>query len=1007
MYSQYLQDYIEELSKFAEVDSSKVELLQDSMRLFVQILARRLGGINDPVTNLLDNSLQLLAISHAISGLGFEKQIDGGHYLVAVGLEQAGKLLARSQSIVQSENSLPLDNDHWYRLGLAFLHYMAGGHRIQAKAILNYLETISNEIRTGNPESQYPVASNALKSLYEGRPPATPSNLWEQLLFSDNAPDDLQQKRIHKLAKIISQRQRYTLDLLGQDNEEIWLRARNLDSNSAREFWENYLFSLQRRGFTTFTDEQIGENGFDDWLRLEKDLLVVLPTGSGKTLIAELRTALSLAQGKQVVWILPTRPLVRQAKRNLRSAFTGMDVSVEELPITEDFIPYQFAESLPKRRYIAVTTPERLASLIRTRKEVLDNIGLVVVDEAQILFDSNRGAAIEHVVQEMQRLVRDFRLILMSAMSEDMDKFRLFLRRLRLEIPLAELISNKRPTRHMYGVITDDSGQENRQLSILLYPPGLQTENGITERPYSIHFPSNLPVRSNSLSVANLIAQKLSSKDFMTVMFVYQKAWTESNAEKMADVFAETITLPPSDLARIRIELGRDSIIERTGVKKVAPHHAGLTTLEQHIVEKWVKSKKVNTVVATSTLAQGVDLPFDFSILSFTSRFIPGNKASTPLGYSEIKNMMGRAGRAGLVSDGVCLISVMSENNSAKQTLDNSRRYFFHRQEQTKDFIGLSRLMASATKASINQNEWLYELGELSFADSQTLISFALTASENTDEIRGAIIDRLLLYPSIQDLQEILGNGLNVAEVLTSHLEPLVLNIRAATNNDRTLLDAIKLTGMPLEILASFIQRLRDLESVESLGSDLQKATWADEVVKSSIATCVNRAWYKSFFGDLNLDGTFLAISNWRIGLPLSNIEQNWTLKNSERDNRIAVGEFFNHKLSLIAQFWGAISVCVNLLYPNQNTGFEYFQTFTREGVSSVREMEWLEALGGIDRVLAHFLAQNTPVEILDDDMREYARSSLRRWNENRLSIPNELSQYVGALVSVFDDLQR
>jgi hypothetical protein len=61
----------------------------------------------------------------------------------------------------------------------------------------------------------------------------------------------------------------------------------------------------------------------------------------------------------------------------------------------------------------------------------------------------------------------------------------------------------------------------------------------------------------------------------------------------------------------------------------------------------------------------------------------------------------------------------------------------------------------------------------------------------------------------------------------------------------------------------------------------------------------------------------------------------------------------------------------------------------------------------GYHRVLAHIFAQNTPSEITDDDVREYARSSLRRWNENRLAIPNELSQYVGVLVSVFDDLQR
>lgn len=1000
MYSQYLQDYINELSDFAEVDSSIVEILRDSMGLFVQILAKRLGGTNAPATNLLDSSLQLLVISHALSNLGFERRIDGGHYLVAVGFEQAGKLFARSQNVNLFETTLPLDNDHWYRLVLAFLHYLAGGHRIQAKAILNYFETSAIEIRIANPDSLYLSAINALKNLYEGRPPIALISQWEKLLFGDEEPDDFQQKRIFKLAKIISQRRRLALDLLGQGDEEAWLRTRNLNSNNARDFWRGYLASLQRRGYTTFTDEQMGENGFEDWLRLEKDLLVVLPTGSGKTIIAELRTALSLAEGKQVIWILPTRPLVRQAKRNLRSAFTGMDVSVEELPVTEDFMPYLFEQDIPRRRYIAVTTPERLSSLIRSKREALDNIGLVVVDEAQILFDSNRGATIEHVVQEMQRRVREFRLILMSAMGEDLSRFRTFIRRLRQEIPLAELISNKRPTRHMYGVITDD----NKRLSILLFPPGIQSEDGTTETPYSILFPSALPASSSSPNLANRVAQKLSTKDFRTVVFVYQKAWTESNAESMAASFDQTIVLPPSDLDRMRIELGRNSIAEATGVKRVSPHHAGLTTLEQHIIEKWVRNNHVNTVVATSTLAQGVDLPFDFSILTYTSRFID---RSIPLSYSEIRNMLGRAGRAGLVSDGVCLIAEKSGNREAKQVLDGSRKYFFHLQEQINDFLGLSRVMASATRAKINENEWLYELGELSFTDCQMLVSFALTASENRDDLQEAIRERLQFYPSIQDLQEILGNDVNVAEVLISHLEPLIQNIRLATENNQALLSAMTLTGMPVEVLASFTQRLRDLDTIESLGTDSQKAEWTDEVIKSTLSVCANRIWYKNLFDDINLDDIFLAISKWRNGLPLADIENSWILKTQERNNRIAVGEFFNHKLSLIAQFWGAVSVCADLLYPNQVTGLEHLQIFTREGVTSIREMEWLDALGGIDRVLAHILAQNTPSEITHDDVREYARSSLRRWNENRLSIPNELSQYIGALVSVFDDLQR
>ena len=68
--------------------------------------------------------------------------------------------------------------------------------------------------------------------------------------------------------------------------------------------------------------------------------------------------------------------------------------------------------------------------------------------------------------------------------------------------------------------------------------------------------------------------------------------------------------------------------------------------------------------------------------------------------------------------------------------------------------------------------------------------------------------------------------------------------------------------------------------------------------------------------------------------------------------------------------------------------------------------MEWLDAIGGIDRVLAHILARTTPNEISDDDIRRYARTNLTIWSENR-TVPDYLAQYQGALESIFDETRR
>ena len=208
---------------------------------------------------------------------------------------------------------------------------------------------------------------------------------------------------------------------------------------------------FEERGITNFTNEQRGPKGFRDWLHVDKDLLVILPTGSGKSIIGELRTALSISEGKQVVWLLPSRALVRQAKRELNRAFREMNVNVEELPTTEDFKPV-IINNFPSGRYVAATTPEKLAALVRAKPEAINNVGLVILDEAQKLFDLNRGTTIEYVLQEIQHWLPDSKLVLMSAQIDGIVRLQTFFHRLRGDREFREIIFDRRPTRRINGV---------------------------------------------------------------------------------------------------------------------------------------------------------------------------------------------------------------------------------------------------------------------------------------------------------------------------------------------------------------------------------------------------------------------------------------------------------------------------------------------------------------------------------------------------------------------------
>jgi hypothetical protein len=115
--------------------------------------------------------------------------------------------------------------------------------------------------------------------------------------------------------------------------------------------------------------------------------------------------------------------------------------------------------------------------------------------------------------------------------------------------------------------------------------------------------------------------------------------------------------------------------------------------------------------------------------------------------------------------------------------------------------------------------------------------------------------------------------------------------------------------------------------------------------------------------------------------------------------------------MSLIGQFWGALAVCDEIVYPDESRRpFELMQTFVREGVSSQAELVWLNHIGGMDRVLAHRLAQLLPDEILMSDrqtMSRYIRRRLNQWWAGAEIIPiEELSaDEAGALRSILQEM--
>lgn len=987
MYSPSLKELVDSISDLSD-PGEVYGLIDRGMRCYLDSIAEQVNGTLTPRVNRSDTLIQASLLSSAIANNPQIPNIEKLHYLVGMILEQQGGLLARNHIATQLDVS-PEVNDYWYLLTLAFLHYLAGGYRIQAKTIVNSLSVALRQTQS----EPYRKAFSDIKNLFSDQFDHQAGDFFIQKTKIRNLIDQIQSNRVANLSD------------LGLNNEAEWLSRRGISTPESITFWTQYLQELSVRGVTTFTKEQINDD-FDSWLRIDNDLLVVLPTGSGKTVIGELKTALTLANGKQVVWLLPMRSLVRQTQAEMNRAFGSLNITVQELPTTDDYIP-MFTEINFTEPMVAITTPEKFLALIRVNDAALKNVGLVVVDEAQNLFE-NRGFAIESNLFQIASKNPDCKIVFLSAMADKAPKLIEFYERLRADKELTKIISPNRPTRCSYGILT--SFQDQTQFPVLICYSALEGKVEKPKQPLIISLPKT-KAKKNYLRVPNLIKnfiQNSQQSNLRSIIFVNRKDSTETRASEYTKDGLE-ISYPEEalfDLARIKIERGVVSPFEESFKHGIAPHHGSLPKIEQIFIEKWIRKGYIKHVVATPTLAQGVNLPFDISIITFLTRYEDGG--SKDLSQAEVMNMLGRAGRAGMVSDGLALIAQQNQrrDNNAQEFLDHYRRWFFNTDIATDRFIGLSSILVNLLSDDFNLQNWIEELYAFDFSEAMSLnILLAKVCTERTDDdLENKLKQEIEKYPSINDLQSQVGSDEDISAFFARKLAPIITEL---SNRSAEMLSTMALTGLPAEYINSVLDRLRpvDLNEIEN-PMDL-----ANDIVEQSLLSCSTRDWFIRF-RKLSPTKSFefaegvAAIKKWLSGVEWNMIAAGLT--NSFENDLIYTGSFLNNTLPQMAQFWGCLAVCEKILFGSESHHFDLLQPFVRNGVNSKEKLIVLKELGYNDRVLAHRLVPY--FEFNDEDniaeMQKTVRQQLKVWKMNNEILPAELNlDEVMAFKSILNDL--
>jgi helicase len=139
-----------------------------------------------------------------------------------------------------------------------------------------------------------------------------------------------------------------------------------------------------------------------------------MPTGAGKTWLAEEAVLSTLRAGRRVIYITPLRALANELVERWRRRFEGFEVGV----FTGEYGPRRAYPTPFEKARLLVMTPERLDACTRywrTHWDWFPEVGLLVIDELHLLGEPGRGPRLEGAILRARRLNPFLQLLGLSA----------------------------------------------------------------------------------------------------------------------------------------------------------------------------------------------------------------------------------------------------------------------------------------------------------------------------------------------------------------------------------------------------------------------------------------------------------------------------------------------------------------------------------------------------------------------------------------------------------------
>ena len=421
------------------------------------------------------------------------------------------------------------------------------------------------------------------------------------------------------------------------------LRRLFISSLYARKTAEVELWPSQREAARRSTD-------------VTDDLVVALPTSAGKTRVAEIAALMTLSSARRVLIVTPLRALSAQTERSFRKTFAPLGFSVSSLYGASGLSAGD--EDALRTREIIIATPEKLDFALRSDPSLIDDVGLIVLDEGHMIGPSEREIRYETLVQRLLRRsdAESRRIVCLSAIlpsGEELDDLTAWIRS---DEPGAPVLSDWRPTRQRFGTLTW-RGQD-ALLRLDLNRNGPFIDKFVVQRP--ARGKEKLPYPRKTSHLTLFAAWEFAGQGKRTLIFSTQANWVEGFGKQVVDLckrgYLGSLLEDEAPIARA-LEVGKEWLGEdhpavaslKVGV---AIHHGRLPSPFLRELETLLSEGVLKVIVASPTLSQGLNLNAAVMLVPYLVR--RGEKIKG----EEFANVSGRAGRAFVDVEGL-IVHVM------------------------------------------------------------------------------------------------------------------------------------------------------------------------------------------------------------------------------------------------------------------------------------------------------------------------------------------------------------